>query len=74
MGDGSPHPMRTRLANPPDLFSAQWDCPHGSICPVRPADAEWGERRVEVAIPEREGQLNCDYQHNINVQQVQLCI
>jgi hypothetical protein len=49
--------------------------------PVRPADAECGERRVEVAIseiiianmvytlvsPECEDQLNCDYQHNINV-------
>ncbi len=56
--------------------------------PVRPADAECGERRVEVAIseiiivnkfytlvsPECEDQLNYDYQHNINVQQVQLCI
>jgi hypothetical protein len=27
-----------------------------------------------LSVPVREGQLNCDYQHNINVQQVQLCI
>ncbi len=56
--------------------------------PVRPADAECGERRVETAIseiiianmvytlvsPECEDQLNCGYQHNISVQQVQLRI
>src|SRR5580698_1462255 len=23
------HAMQTNLANRPDLFSAQWDCPHG---------------------------------------------
>jgi hypothetical protein len=27
-----------------------------------------------LSVPVREGQLNCDYQHNINVQQGELCI
>jgi hypothetical protein len=38
------HAMRTNLANLPDLFSAQWDCPHGApthqkepIAPTRSA-------------------------------------